>query len=142
VYKRQDYYEGIEAARLQNKPVMIDFTGHGCVNCRRMEDQVWGQSGIYDMLKDKYVVISLYVDERKALEEPYTSAFDGKLKRTVGNKWADFQQTHFNRNSQPYYVLATADGIILNRPVAYTPNVEEYRQFLNCGLKRFQELKN
>jgi thiol:disulfide interchange protein len=138
----KDYYEGIEAARLQNKPVMIDFTGHGCVNCRRMEDQVWGQPGIYDMLKDKYVVISLYVDERKALDEPYTSAFDGKLKRTIGNKWADFQQTHFNRNSQPYYVLATADGRILNRPVAYTPNVEEYRQFLNCGLTRFKEMQN
>jgi thiol:disulfide interchange protein len=136
----KDYYEGVAVAIAQNKPVMIDFTGHGCVNCRRMEDQVWGQAGIYEMLRDKYVVISLYVDERKALDEPYTSVFDGKLKRTIGNKWADFQQIHFNRNSQPYYVLAHPDGTILNTPVAYTPNVEEYRSFLACGLKRFEEL--
>lgn len=136
----KDYFEGLEAARSQNKPVMIDFTGHGCVNCRRMEDQVWGQPGIIDMLRDKYVIISLYVDERKELDEPYTSTFDGKLKRTIGNKWADFQQIHFNRNSQPYYVLATADGVILNKPVAYTPDVEEYRNFLECGLERFNNL--
>ncbi len=137
----KDYHEGIAAAKAQNKPVMIDFTGHGCVNCRRMEDQVWGQPGIIDMLTNDYVIISLYVDERKELEEPYTSSFDGKLKRTVGNKWADFQQIHFNRNSQPYYVLATADGVILNKPVAYTPDVEEYRGFLECGLQRFSELE-
>lgn len=136
----KDFYEGIAVAKSQNKPVMIDFTGHGCVNCRRMEDQVWGQPGIFEMLRDKYVIISLYVDERKALEEPYVSTFDQKLKRTVGNKWADFQQIHFGRNSQPYYVLATADGLILNKPVAYTPDILEYKNFLSCGLQRFAEI--
>jgi thiol:disulfide interchange protein len=137
----KDYYEGIEHARKVGKPVMIDFTGHGCVNCRRMEDQVWGKPEIYDLLNDRYVIISLYVDERKALDEPYTSAFDERIKRTVGNKWADFQAIHFNRNSQPYYVLSTADGQILNEPVAYTPDVNEYRKFLECGLKRYEALK-
>jgi len=135
----KDYYEGIEVAKRQNKPVLIDFTGHGCVNCRRMEDQVWSQDGIYEILKDDYIIISLYVDERKALEEPYESAFSGRIMKNIGNKWADFQAIHFNRNSQPYYVLSTADGRILNKPVAYTPDAAEYKAFLECGLSKFRQ---
>ena len=136
----KDYYEGIEAAKKLNKPVLVDFTGHGCVNCRRMEDQVWSQEGIYELLRDEYILVSLYVDERKELAEPYISTFDGKEKKTVGNRWSDFQAIHFNRNSQPYYVLVSPDGIILNRPVAYTPDADEYRGFLECGLERFKQI--
>lgn len=137
----KDYDEGIAFARKEGKPVMIDFTGHGCVNCRRMEDQVWGREGVFELLRDKYVIISLYVDERKELDQPYESAFSMRTMRTVGNKWADFQAIHFNRNSQPYYVLAAPDGTILNQPVAYTPDVDEYRKFLECGLERFAGMK-
>ena len=133
----KDYYEGMEVAKKLNKPVLIDFTGHGCVNCRRMEDQVWSQDGVYELLRDDYVLISLYVDERKELDEPYTSTFSGREMRNIGNKWSDFQAIHFNRNSQPYYVLSTPDGHILNKPVAYTPDVSEYQAFLECGLSRF-----
>ncbi len=135
----KDYEEGLEVARRQNKPVLIDFTGHGCVNCRRMEDQIWSQDPIYNLLKDEYIIISLYVDERKALDEPYVSKFSGRQMRTVGNKWADFQAIHFNRNSQPYYVLSTSEGRILNRPVAYLPDAVEYEAFLRCGLNTFRK---
>jgi len=134
----KDYYEGVAVAKKQNKPVLIDFTGHGCENCRRMEDQVWSQDGIYEILRDDYIVISLYVDERKMLDEPYESAFSGRMMKNIGNKWADFQAIHFNRNSQPYYVLSTSDGRILNKPVAYTPNAEEYKAFLECGLEKYK----
>lgn len=137
----KDFDEGMAYAKKAGKPVMLDFTGHGCVNCRRMEDQVWGKEGIYEKLRDDYVVISLYVDERKALDEPYTSAFSGKTMRNVGNKWADFQAIHFNRNSQPYYVLLDTEQKVLNTPVAYVSE-SEYRSFLECGLSRFKEAKN
>lgn len=137
----KDFDEGMAFARKSGKPVMLDFTGHGCVNCRRMEDQVWGKEGIYEKLRDDFVVISLYVDERKALEEPYISAFSGKTMRNVGNKWADFQAIHFNRNSQPYYVILDTEQQILNTPVAYVSE-SEYRSFLDCGLSRFKAAKN
>ena len=125
----------------QNKPILLDFTGYGCVNCRRMEDNVWSEKKINDMIVNDYVLISLYVDDRKELDEQYISSFSGKKMRTVGNKWADFQAIHFGRNSQPFYVLTTADGKVLNKPVAYTPDMEEYQTFLECGLERFEEIK-
>lgn len=137
----KDFQKGMEYAKAQNKPVLLDFTGHGCVNCRRMEDQVWKDEEIYNMINDDFVLISLYVDERKALEEPYTSAFSNREMRNVGNKWADFQAIHFNRNSQPYYVLVSPEGKILNQPVAYLPERDAYKEFLECGLQRFAEEK-
>lgn len=138
----KDFEEGMAYAKEQNKPILLDFTGHGCVNCRRMEDQVWGQDGVFDLINDEYVLISLYVDDRKKLKYPYMSTFSDRQMRTVGNKWADFQAIHFNRNSQPYYVLMSEDGKILNKPVAYTPDIEEYKGFLECGLERYEELKS
>jgi thiol:disulfide interchange protein len=137
----KDFYDGLSYAKKVGKPVLIDFTGHGCVNCRRMEDNVWGESGIYELLRDDYVLISLYVDDREKLDEPYTSPLSGKAMRTVGNRWADFQAIHFNRNSQPYYVLMSEDGKVLNQPVAYTPDKQEYQAFLECGLERYAEHK-
>ncbi len=137
-----DFDEGLAYAKQQNKPVLLDFTGYGCVNCRRMEDNVWSNPDINNIIVDKYVLISLYVDDRKKLDKPYISAFSNRKMRTVGNKWADFQATHFDRNSQPYYVLLTPEKKVLNNPVAYTPEVEEYKAFLECGLKRFEEQKH
>mgnify|MGYP001450162969 CR=1 FL=1 len=136
----KDFQEGIAYAKSANKPVLIDFTGHGCVNCRRMEDQVWSDPEIYNSISNDYVLISLYVDERSPLDEAYTSALSGRQMRNVGNKWADFQAIHFNRNSQPYYVLATPDGEILNQPVGYLPDKTAFNDFLNCGKERFSEL--
>jgi thiol:disulfide interchange protein DsbD len=131
----KDYEQGLAYAQQSNKPILLDFTGHGCVNCRKMEDNVWSQEGIYELLRDRYVVISLYVDAREKLETPYSSPIDGGMRRMIGNKWADFQLLHFNTQSQPFYVLLSPDGKVLNQPVAYTPNADEYRAFLECGLQ-------
>jgi thiol:disulfide interchange protein DsbD len=131
----KDYEQGLAYAQRSNKPILLDFTGHGCVNCRKMEDNVWSQEGIYELLRDQYVVISLYVDAREKLETPYSSPIDGGMRRMIGNKWADFQLLHFNTQSQPFYVLLSPDGKVLNQPVAYTPNADEYRAFLECGLQ-------
>ena len=135
----KDYDEGLAYAQEVDKPILLDFTGHGCVNCRRMEDQVWGEEGVYERIKEDYVLISLYVDEREELAEPFVSDFSDRRLRTVGSKWADFQARYFNKNSQPYYVLLTPEQEVLNQPVAYTPEVEEYAAFLECGLSRFRE---
>jgi thiol:disulfide interchange protein DsbD len=135
----KDFDKGVAFAKEENRPILLDFTGHGCVNCRKMEDQVWGEEGVYELISEKYVLISLYVDERTPLEEPYVSTFDGKEKRTIGNKWSDFQAIHFGRNSQPYYVLMNPDGKVLNEPVAYTPDVATYQAFLECGLEEFNK---
>lgn len=118
---------------------MIDFTGHGCVNCRKMEDQVWGKDGVYKMISEDYVLVSLYVDERKELDEPYISPKSNRERRTVGNRWADFQEIHLAANAQPQYVLVDPQtGKILNKPVGYTPDVKDYEAFLACGLQRFK----
>ncbi len=138
----KDYDEAMAFAKTVNKPVLVDFTGHGCVNCRKMEDNVWDKPGVYDKIKDDYVLVSLYVDEREKLDEPFTSSFSDQKIRTVGNKWADFQARYFNRNSQPYYVLMSPDGKVLNQPVPYTPDVEEYEAFLECGLQQFKKVKS
>lgn len=137
----KDFEEGLAYAKAQGKPILLDFTGHGCVNCRRMEDMVWGQEGVYELISEDYVLVSLYVDDREKLEEPYMSPFSGRMMRTVGNKWADFQAIHFNRNSQPYYVLLSDDLKVLNEPKAYTPDKEEYQSFLECGLEKYQTHK-
>lgn len=137
----KDFQEGITYAKRHDKPVLIDFTGHGCVNCRRMEDQVWKDEGIFNMINNDFVLISLYVDDRQPLEETYISSFSKREMRFIGMKWADFQAIHFNRNSQPFYVLATPEGDILNRPVAYLPDRDLYREFLECGLSRFHEFR-
>lgn len=136
-----DYDEGLEYAKKVNKPILLDFTGYGCVNCRRMEDNVWSKDQVFKLINEEYVLISLYVDDRKKLDETYMSNFSNKEIKEVGKKWADFQAIHFETNSQPYYVLTSPDGKILTKPVAYTPDVEQYRMFLKCGLDKFKELR-
>ncbi len=140
----KDYEEGLAHAKAVKKPIMLDFTGYGCVNCRKMEEHVWPREGVLDKLKEDYVLISLYVDDKKKLPEPYISDFDGKKKRTIGNKWADFQAKNFDNNSQPYYVLLSHDGEqLLTNPTGYpeegsnTGKAKFFDGFLQCGLDAF-----
>jgi thiol:disulfide interchange protein DsbD len=138
-----DYDEALKAAKLQNKPIMVDFTGWACVNCRKMEENVWIQAEVYKRISEDYILVSLYVDDTKMLpeSEQYVSPFSGKKVRTVGNKWSDMQATYFGNNSQPYYVLLNTEEQLLNKPVGYTPDVQEYLRFLDCGLRTFKSAK-
>jgi thiol:disulfide interchange protein len=141
-----DYDEGLAYAKAHNMPVLLDFTGFGCVNCRKVEEHVWTDVQIAGLLK-KYVVISLYVDDRKALPESawYRSSATGKEReiKTIGQKWSDFQAKHFQTNSQPYYVLINPQEQLLNYPVDYqfSSNVKNYESFLSCGLKMHNEVQ-
>ncbi|MEZ4987129.1 MAG: thioredoxin family protein [Saprospiraceae bacterium] len=140
----KDLEEGLAFAKANNKPVMLDFTGYACVNCRKMEENVWPKPEVYRYLKDEYVVISLYVDDKKELEQVIEVVTPSGRKRTldeVGEKWGHFQQVFFNQNSQPQYVLITPDGQRLNQPVNYTPDVGEYAEFLRCGVENFRKIK-
>jgi thiol:disulfide interchange protein DsbD len=142
-----DFYQGLEYAKRVNKPIMLDFTGHACVNCRKMEEHVWPTKQVYSFLKDEYVLISLYVDEKVDLptEEqiivPKKTGGTRKL-RTVGHKWQHFQTEHFNNNSQPFYALISPDGTLLAEPVGYMPEASEYAGFLKCGLDNFKALES
>lgn len=135
-----DYDQGMECAKSLNKPVFIDFTGHGCVNCREMEANVWSDPRVLQRLRDDYVVIALYVDD-KAIKldesEWVTSTYDGKVKKTLGKKYQDFQITRFGTNSQPYYVLLDHEGELLVDPRAYDLDIEEFIEFLDQGVEAF-----
>lgn len=136
----KDYYEGLAVAKAEGKPLFVDFTGHGCVNCRRMEDFVWSKPEVFKYLNEKYVVVSLYVDDRTKLETP-AIAPDGSKLRTVGARWASFEVQNIKQISQPYYLLLSPDEKVLNNPVGYTPDVQEYAAFLQCGLDNNEKLK-
>ena len=138
-----DYEEGLAYAAEHGKPVMLDFTGWACVNCRKMEENVWDKPGVYDHLKDDFVVISLYVDDRNELPEDQQLIItkDGAKRVTkVGQKWAKFQEETFANNSQPWYCLITPDEKLLNIPRGYTPDVQEYTDFLQCGLNAYERM--
>lgn len=134
-----DYEQGMACAKALNKPVFIDFTGHGCVNCREMEATVWSDPRVLERLKNEFVMIALYVDDKTTLPESewVTSAYDGKLKKTLGKKYADFQITRFGVNAQPYYVLLDHNGNLLVAPKAYDLNPDHFVKFLDEGLKNF-----
>ncbi|MCK5821701.1 MAG: thioredoxin family protein [Bacteroidales bacterium] len=137
-----DYDQGLECAKSQNKPVFIDFTGHGCVNCRQMEDRVWGDQRVLKRLRENYVLIALYVDDKNIKlpeEEWVTSSYDGKVKKTLGKKYQDFQITRFNQNSQPLYVLLDTNGEVLVPPRSYNLDVEAFIDFLDSGLEEFNK---
>jgi len=141
----KDLNEGLAYAREVNKPVMIDFTGYACVNCRKMEEHVWPEKEVYGKLKDDYVLISLYVDDKKELPAPeqvvVEKATGGQRKlRTYGQKWAHFQAEYFGTNAQPFYALVSPEGELLSNPVGYTPDAGEYAQFLECGKEAFNSL--
>lgn len=135
-----DYEEGLAYARKVGKPIMIDFTGHACVNCRKMEERVWSDSRVLQILKNDLVLISLYVDDKRALpvEEQYTSSLTGKKVTTIGKKWSEFQIEKYKANAQPYYVLLDHEGNNLNEYSAYNPDVEQYLEWLKAGLGNFQ----
>jgi thiol:disulfide interchange protein DsbD len=137
-----DYEEGLAAAIAENKPLALDFTGWACVNCRKMEEQVWPDAEVADMLTNDVVLVSLYVDERKALpaSEQREEMYGGKSFKikTVGNKWSYLQASEFNTNSQPFYVLLDHDGQPLSEGVGYDPDPEVFVDFLERGLQRFQ----
>lgn len=139
--------EGIAYAKQVNKPIMIDFTGYACVNCRKMEEHIWPLEKIDDYLRNEYVLISLYVDDKKGLpenEKIEVNRVNGgkRLLKNYGHKWANFQTQFFKSNSQPYYVLLNAEGTqVLNEPVGYTPDEDDYAAFLKQGLEVFRNSK-
>jgi thiol:disulfide interchange protein len=136
-----DYEKGMAYAKAQNKPVLLDFTGHACVNCRKMEDFVWSKPEILSVLKNDLVLISLYVDDKRELpaNEQYVSKETGKEIKTIGNKWSDFQITHYKANAQPYYIVLDNAEKRLNEPVGYTPDSNEYKTWLENGIKNFKK---
>jgi len=135
-----NYETGLAYAKKVNKPVLIDFTGYACVNCRKMEERVWANSYILGILKKEIVLISLYVDDKRLLpdNEQYTSKTTGKRIRSIGNKWSDFQIKEYQANAQPYYVLMDLQEHNLNTPIGYTPNIEEYKNWLIEGITKFK----
>ncbi len=136
-----DYEEGMRYARAQGKPVILDFTGWSCVNCRKMEDNVWSDPKILKRLSEQYVLISLYVDDKTPLpeSEQFISPTSGRKIRSTGNKWSDFQARVFQTNSQPYYVLLDNKGKLLAEPRGYTPDVKAYAAFLDEGTCRYNK---
>lgn len=156
VYKREvnfeplknDYEKALAMAREQNKPLLIDFTGWACVNCRRMEENVWIDPAVARMMKEDFIVVSLYVDERKKLplaqRMQYTSEKTGTEKSivSVGDKWATFQSENFNAVSQPQYAIIGLNEKALTKTKAYTPDAEEFKEWLECGKEAFEKTGN
>ncbi|MGK0377284.1 MAG: thiol:disulfide interchange protein DsbD [Patiriisocius sp.] len=136
----KDYEQGLAYAKEVGKPVMIDFTGYACVNCRKMEQNVWTKGNVLSILKNEVVLISLYVDDKRELpeEEKYTSKETGRKVKTIGNKWSDLQITRYKANAQPLYILMDHNEENLVKPVGYTPDVDEYEKWLNAGIANFK----
>lgn len=138
-----NYFEAIEVAKKENKPVLIDFTGYGCENCRKMEEFVWSQDDVLPILQNDLIIASVYVDDKEELPENEQIKIDmgeGQMKKvkTIGDKWSLFQQVNFNNNSQPHYVLVTPDQKVINSPVSgYMPK-EDFKKFLKCGIDYFK----
>ena len=135
-----DYNEALNYAKKKNKPILLDFTGHGCVNCRDIESRVWPDGRVRDFLNNKYVLLSLYVDDKTILPENewYKSTYDSKIKRTIGRQNADFQITRFNNNAQPFYVVIDPfSESIVYKPWGYELNIENYISHLDNGINEF-----
>lgn len=132
----EDYEHGLAYAKKVGKPVLLDFTGDACANCRKMEDNVWSDKSILPILKEKVVLISLYCDRKIELpkDQQYVSKTTGKEVVTIGNKWTDFQITRYKSNSQPLYVMLNNDGEDKSKPIAYTTNIQEYKKWLEDGI--------
>ena len=139
--KFNDFDAGMEYARQNHKPVMIDFTGYGCVNCRKMELAVWTDPQISQIMNDDYVLITLYVDEKTSLPEPIKITENGKERtlRTIGDKWSYLQRSKFGANAQPFYVLLDNDGKPLNSSYSYDEDIAKYKDFLQTGLKNYKK---
>ena len=147
----RDFYEGIEAAKSEGKPVMIDFTGYGCVNCRKMEAAVWTDSEVQDIINNKYILIQLFVDDKTSLPQPVKITENGQQRtlRTIGDKWSYFQRSRFGHNTQPFYVLldprqsfTEIEGsymyAVLQEPSSYNEDIPAYIRFLRSGISTYQ----
>ena len=134
-----DYEQGMACAKKLNKPVLLDFKGHACANCKEMENKVWSNPEVLKRLQKDYIIIAIYVDDRTKLPENewVTSTYDGKVKKTIGKKNADFQISKYNINSQPYYVLVDVDGKTLNEPTGHDLNIDNFVKFLDEGVEEF-----
>jgi thiol:disulfide interchange protein DsbD len=135
-----DYKQALEYAKKVNKPIFIDFTGHGCVNCREMEANVWSDPSVLKRLKEDYVMLALYVDDKTELpqQEWYISKRDNKEKKTIGKQNADLQITKYNANAQPYYVIIDPNEKTLVEPKAYDLNIQNFVNFLDAGKTAFK----
>lgn len=146
MHPEHDFFKAIELAKKENKPILIDFTGYGCENCRKMEEFVWSEPDILPILQNDVVLASLYVDDKEELPEDQKTKIDlgdGQVKKvkTIGDRWSLFQQVNFNNNSQPHYVLITPDGKVINTPVSgYMPK-EDFKKFLECGVNFHKTMK-
>ena len=127
-------------AKIVGKPILIDFTGHGCANCRVMEKRVWSNPEVLERLKEDYVVVALYVDDRTELPPSkwYESFYDGKIKKTIGKQNVDYQITKFNNNAQPFYVLMNHNGHLLSEPKGYDLDAQNFVRFLDQGKAQFK----
>ena len=136
-----DYEQGMACAKKLNKPVLLDFKGHACANCKEMENKVWYNPEVLKRLQNDYLIIALYVDDRTKLPENewVTTAYDGKVKKSIGKVNADFQITKYNINSQPYYVLVDTDGNNLVEPQGHNLNIDNFIKFLDSGVEAFEK---
>ena len=136
-----DYEKGMAYAKKAGKPVMIDFTGHACVNCRKMEDKVWSDEQVLKILKGDLVLISLYVDDKRKLpeDEQIVSELTGRKIKYIGQKWSEFQTVTYKTNAQPFYVLVDSDGKSLNVTSAYNPDVKNYLEWLKVGVSNYKK---
>ncbi|RYZ97693.1 MAG: DUF255 domain-containing protein, partial [Sphingobacteriaceae bacterium] len=141
-----DYNQALQVSKELKKPILIDFTGWNCVNCRKMENDVWEDPAVFKRLRDDYVLLQLYVDDKTELEvkEQYKSAFSGKKITNLGAKWSDLQASRFNANSQPFYVLLDSDGNLLKdsnnvtiKPSGADYNISSYLKFLDSGIAAY-----
>ncbi|MBM7418590.1 MULTISPECIES: protein-disulfide reductase DsbD family protein [Chryseobacterium] len=146
MHPEHDFFNAIELAKKENKPILIDFTGYGCENCRKMEEFVWSEPDILPILQNDVVLASLYVDDKEELPEDQKTKIDlgdGQVKKvkTIGDRWSLFQTANFNNNSQPHYVLLTPDGKVINTPVSGYMEKEKFKKFLECGVNYFKNNK-
>jgi thiol:disulfide interchange protein DsbD len=137
----KDFELAIEMGRKENKPIMLDFTGFGCVNCREMEADVLANDKVLDILQDDYIVASLYVDDKTPLAEPFEIEIDGKkiVLETVGDKWMYLQNYKFGSSAQPFYVLVDGNGMPLNGSRKHNLDVDGFADFLKKGLENYKK---
>jgi len=136
-----DYQKALALAKEQNKPIVIDFTGWACVNCRKMEENVWTDPAVSSYIKDNFILVSLYVDDKEMLPvdkrfKYISKAGTEKEINSVGDLWATFQAENFNQVTQPLYVVMSPDQNLLSNPVGYTPDINEYLQWLQCSVAK------
>ena len=138
-----DYEQALACAKEQKKPIFIDFTGHGCVNCREMEARVWSDPEVLKRLNNDFIMLALYVDDKKELPESewYTSEYDQKIKKTIGKQNADLQITKFNNNAQPFYIILDHDEELLLEPKSYDLSISNFISFLEAGKQAFENKK-